>query len=270
MADIRGKINTLYSLEQLAAGDTAVHRVAPLPKLAVTLVYLVCVLSLDRYALARLAPYLFYPVIVSALAEVPAGMLLRRAAVALPFCLFAGLGNLLLDRAPLFYLGGLPVSGGAVALLTLLARALLCAGAVLLLAAVTPFARLTETLRYLRVPELLVTLLEMVYRYLGILAGEAADMLTAFRLRAGGARWPRVREFGPFVGQLLLRSADRAERVYRAMQCRGYHLRARTHKRRGRAWRVGDLCFLLLGAGSAVLFRLLDVTALLGGVAAWR
>ena len=252
MADIRGKVNTLYSLEQLAAGDTVIHCVKPLPKLIVTLVYLVCVLSLDRFALARLAPYLFYPVIVSALADVPVGLLLRRASVALPFCLFAGLGNLLIDRSP-------------VSLLVLLARTLLCTAAVLLPVAVTPFAKLTETLRYLRVPEMLVTLLELVYRYVGILAGEAADMLAAFRLRAGGARWPRVREFGSFAGQLLLRSADRAERVYRAMQCRGYHLQ--TRKKSGRAWRGGDWCFLLLGAGSAVLFRVLDVTALPGGFA---
>ena len=94
MTDIRSKVNTLYSLEQLAAGNSAVHRVKPLPKLIVTLVYLVCVLSLDRYAPARLAPYLFYPVTVMALAEVPFGMLLRRSLVALPFCLFAGLSNI--------------------------------------------------------------------------------------------------------------------------------------------------------------------------------
>ena len=254
MADIRGKVNTLYSLEQLAAGDTAVHRaVKPLPKLIVTMVYLVCVMSLDRYALARLAPYLFYPVTVMALAEVPFGMLLRRSLVALPFCLFAGVSNLLLD-------------GTVISLFVLLARALLCTGAALLLVAVTPFAKLTGTLRRLRVPELLVTLLEMVYRYIGVLVGEATEMLTAFRLRSGGVRWPRVREFGPFVGQLLLRSTDRAERVYRAMQCRGYPARKRAQtKTRGPAWGGGDWCFLLLGAGSSVLFRLIDVTALLGG-----
>ena len=241
MADIRSKVNTLYSLEQLAAGDTVIHRVRPLPKLLVTLVYLVCVLSLDRRAPARLSPFLFYPATVMALAEVPFGMLLRRAAVALPFCLFAGFSNLLLD-------------GNIISLFVLLARTLLCTGAVLLLVAVTPFAKLTETLRTLHVPEMLVTLLEMVYRYIGVLVGEAADMVTAFRLRAGGVRWPRVREFGPFVGQLLLRSTDRAERVYHAMLCRGGYAGPRRTGRQ--AWHVRDWCFLLLGAGSSILFRL--------------
>lgn len=263
MADIRSKVNTFYSLEQLAAGDTGIHRVLPLPKMLVTLVYLVCLLSLGRCALHRVAPYLFYPVVVMTLAGIPCGMIFRRALVALPFCLFAGLSNLLLDRTPLLRLGALTVSAGAASFAVLLARTLLCVGAVLILVAVTPFPRLTDTLRRLRMPELLVTLIEMVYRYTGILLEEAADMLTAFRLRAGGARWPRLREFGPFVGQLLLRSADRAERVYQAMQCRGYRLRGKTGRRE--VWHGRDWAFFLLGAGSAVLFRCFDLISLLGG-----
>ena len=39
-------------------------------------------------------------------------------------------------------------------------------------------------------------------------------MVTAYRLRGNGAKWPDIHRFGPFVGQLLLRSADRAERVF--------------------------------------------------------
>lgn len=263
MADIRSKVNTFYSLEQLAAGDSGIHRVLPLPKMLVTLAYLVCLLSLGRSEVHRTAPFLFYPAVVMALAGIPCGMIFRRALVALPFCLFAGLSNLILDRTPLLQLGALTVSAGAASFAVLLVRTLLCVGAVLILVAVTPFSRLTDTLRRLRVPELLVTLIEMVYRYTGILLEEAADMLTAFRLRAGGARWPRLREFGPFVGQLLLRSADRAERVYQAMQCRGYRLRGKGG--RWEAWHGRDWAFFLLGAGSAVLFRCFDLISLLGG-----
>ena len=43
-----------------------------------------------------------------------------------------------------------------------------------------------------------------------------------YRLRGNGARWPDIRHFGPFIGQLRLRSDDPAERVYQAMQCRLY------------------------------------------------
>ena len=152
MTDIHSKLHTLYSLEQLSGGSSCIHRVHPLAKLAVTACYLLCVASMGRYSFFALAPYVFYPVIVMALADVPFGMVLRRAAAALPFCLFAGVTNLLWDRAPVLRLGGLAISGGLLSLLTILLRTLLCVSAVLILVAVTPLPALTGQLRRLHVP----------------------------------------------------------------------------------------------------------------------
>ncbi len=264
MADIRSKLNELYSLEQLAAGRTALHRLHPLSKMAVTAVYLLCVASFDRGAVVRLLPYLFYPALVLSLAEIPYRMIARRAWVALPFCLFAGVSNLLLDRRVGAVVLGVPLSAGLLSLCSLLLRTLLCVSAVLILVAVTPFSALTGQLRRLGVPGLVVSLLEMTYRYIGVLAGEAAAMVTAYRLRGNGARWPALRYFGPFVGQLLLRSADRAERVYQAMQCRLY---GRRDARRAQApFAAADWLFLLAGCGSCLLFRFFDLPAWLGGL----
>ncbi|MCM1045736.1 MAG: cobalt ECF transporter T component CbiQ [Candidatus Gastranaerophilales bacterium] len=263
LADIRSKINEIYSLEQLSAGSTSIHRIHPLSKMGVTGIYLLCVISFDRYSAVRLAPYLFYPIMVMVLAEIPFGMVLKRAAVALPFCLFAGISNLIFDRDPAFVLGGVTVSLGALSLWTLLFRTLLCVSAVLILAAVTPFSRLMEQLRRLHMPEMLVTLLEMIYRYIGVLGEEAVSMVTAFRLRGNGAKWPTPGQFAPFVGQLLLRSADRAERVHQAMQCRGYALQDR--KRKPVKWRGADWAFLLFWGGLSLSFRFWDVPLLLGG-----
>lgn len=267
LADIQSKINTLYSLEQLSAGQTIIHQVCPLAKLAVTAVYLVCVASLGRYDLGRLTPFLFYPVLTMALGELPYGMLLSRAAVALPFCLLAGISNLVFDQTVLLSLGPLPVTGGLVSLLALLLRCLLCVSAILILVAVTPFQALSDQLRHLHVPTILVTLLEMTYRYISVLAEEAVGMVTAYRLRGNGAKWPNIRQFGSFVGQLLLRSADRAQRIYQAMECRLYT--QRNEKKDRLPWRPGDWAFLLLGSGSALSLRFFDVTAALGGVLLW-
>lgn len=267
MADIRSKLNMLYSLEQLSAGKTTLHRVHPFAKLAVTFVYILCVVSFGKYELTRLAPFLFYPVLVMALAEIPFSMIGKRAAVAMPFCLFAGISNLIFDRAIIAHIGMIPIAGGVVSLAMLLGRTILCVSAILILVALTPFSMLMDQLRRFYVPELVVTLLEMVYRYIGVLAEEASGMVTAFRLRSNGAKWPSIREFGPFVGQLLLRSADRAERVYQAMQCRLYTLR--DVKRNRPAWEVRDTIFLIVGCGSSILFRCVDITELLGGMMRW-
>lgn len=267
MADMRSKVNMLYSLEQLSAGQTFVHQIHPFAKLTVTAVYLICVASFGRYDLVRFAPFLFYPVFTMSLAEIPWGMIFPRAAVALPFCLFAGISNLLFDHTPLFMIGERVIYGGTVSFFVLFIKTMLCVSAVLILVAITPFSGLMRTLRQLHVPNLFVMLLEMVYRYIGVLTDEAFTMAISYRLRGVGKKWPDIRHFGSFVGQLLLRSADRAERVYQAMQCRLYTLQ-QVQKIKTK-WQGRDWIFLLFGVGSSILFRLIDFISLLGGVFSW-
>lgn len=264
MSDIRSKINMLYSLEQLAEGDSVIHRLHPSAKILVTFVYLLCVISGPQDVLHVLLPFLFYPVLMMNTAQIPFGMILKRAAAALPFCLFAGISNLILDREVVIQLGMIPVTAGAVSFVVLLLRTYLCVSAVLILAAVTPFTKITLQLRRLHVPAFMVMLLEMIYRYISVLVQEAATMVTAYRLRSNGGKWPSVREFGPFVGQLLLRSTDRAERIWQAMQCRCFSLQDLPAKRE--KWGYADVLFILAGCGSSVLFRLWDFPAWLGGL----
>lgn len=262
MSDIRRKSAAAVSLEQLAAGDSCIHALHPLAKLAATAVYLLCVLSLGRYEPARLAPFLFYPAVLLTLAEVPLGLVLRRTAVALPFALFAGLSGLFFDRTVLLQIGGFAVTGGALSLAVLLARTLLCVSAVLLLAAVTPLPALTNQLRRMHVPPFLLMVFEMTYRYLGVLLEEAASLGTAYRLRAHTEKGVALRDLGSLAGGLLLRSFDRAERIFQAMQCRGWpHADTNPPKR---AFRRADTVFMLLACGSSVLFRCADAAALWG------
>ena len=75
----------LYSLEQLSSGENAFKKLHSLAKLIVTAVYLVCVASLGKYDLTRLTLFLAYPVLMMAMAQIPWKMILKRAAVAMPF-----------------------------------------------------------------------------------------------------------------------------------------------------------------------------------------
>ena len=190
-------------------------------KLLSCCVYLVCLLSLDRQRVGQMSAFFLYPVVVLALAEVPFGMVLRRSLVVLPFCLMACVGNLAVERQAVMRIGGLTITAGMVSSLSILLRAMLSVAAVLTLIAVTPFPQLTAALRCLHIPASFVALLEMTYRYVGALMEEASSMWAAYQLRGGGKKLD-IRHMGPFAGSLLLRSFDRAERIYGAMKCRGY------------------------------------------------
>lgn len=227
-----------------------------------TLFFLVTVISFDRYSFGRLLPFLFYPSITMTMAGIPPRLLLKRGAIALPFCLFAGLSNLFFEGSTALVAAGIPLSYGFISLCTLLLRTGLCVLAVLILAAITPFTQLSGQLRSCYVPPVFITLLEILYRYIPVLLSEGASMVLAYTMRSGRARGIRMSHMGSFIGFLFLRSADRAERVYAAMKCRGYSLRF--PPKHSRPLHLQDGIFLVLVCGGSVLFRMVDIPLFLG------
>ena len=101
-------------------------------KLAVTFVFIICVISAGRYDAAGLSVYFFYPAVMIALGELPLWGMLRRTLPALPFVLFAGVSNMIFEPT----LAPVGVSYGVLSCVVLLEKALLSVGAVVMLAAI--------------------------------------------------------------------------------------------------------------------------------------
>ncbi|WP_136678565.1 cobalt ECF transporter T component CbiQ [Neptunomonas sp. XY-337] len=76
----------------------------------------------------------------------------------------------------------------------------------------------------LRVPEKLVHLMLFSVRYMDVIGRELKKMRRAMRARGFVARtnWHTWRATGYLIGMLFVRSLDRAERVHKAMKCRGF------------------------------------------------
>jgi cobalt/nickel transport system permease protein len=123
------------------------------------------------------------------------------------------------------------VSGEGLRIFTTIAlKSWISVQAALLLTFTTPFHDLIDALRRLRLPRIMVAIISFMYRYLAVLGGEASRMLRARAVRsaempgrrAGGSlRW-RAGVAGSMVGSLFLRSYERSERIYAAMQARGF------------------------------------------------
>lgn len=160
--------------------------------------------------------------------------LVRGTLVALPFLLaalplaFVGEGRILatLELGPLRLT---VVEEGLLRVLTIIGKSWLSIQVALLLAFTTPFHELVDGLRGLRMPRILVAIIGFMYRYLAVMSDEASRMLRARTSRsaqgegrAGGSlRW-RARTTGSLVGSLFLRAYERSERIYAAMQARGF------------------------------------------------
>jgi cobalt/nickel transport system permease protein len=256
----------IYALEGFARKGSVLHKLHPAVKIIAVLIYIAAVISFDRYSFGRLIPFLLYPCLVIPLAGIPPSLLVKPAVLALPFCLFAGISNIIFERETALYLGAVPVSYGLLSCVTLIFRTMLCVSAALSLAALTSFPHLSAQLRRFRVPSLFVTVLEMMYRYTGVLSEEARAMTMAYELRAPGQgrRGIAMKHMGTFAGSLFLRSTFRSERIYAAMKCRLYSLRA--PPKNSDPLRQGDFIFLGTVILCCAVFRFVNISLVLGRV----
>jgi cobalt/nickel transport system permease protein len=107
--------------------------------------------------------------------------------------------------------------------LGILVKSTLCLLTMILASNTTPFSEVLATLRKLKTPSLLITVLALAYRYLFVLIDEGERLQRARRSRTfvvGRAKsWIAL---SSLIGQLFVRSSERAERIFAAMTSRGW------------------------------------------------
>ncbi len=195
-------------------------------KLVVTLGFLISV-SLARNLPVILATYILV-VILAALSAIPMDTMLRRVWLALPF--FTGviaLPALFLTPGPALFriLPWLVVTQtGLMTALFLLARVGTSVSLTLLLVLTTPWNTLLSALSALRVPETLILVLGMTYRYVYLLLHAANDMFLSRKSRVVGrlGTADSQRMLAAIGGALLGKSVSLSNEVYLAMQSRGF------------------------------------------------
>ncbi|MFD5423922.1 cobalt ECF transporter T component CbiQ [Streptomyces sp. NPDC127084] len=204
-------------------GDSQVHRLPPHCKIAAALGFVIVVVSTPRETVWAFALYAVLLAAVAAVARIPAGLMLRRLLVELPFVAFALLMPFVVPGERTELLGiSLSVPGlwGA---WNILAKATLGVATSVLLASTTELRSLLLGLQRLKLPPLMVQIASFMIRYGDVITDEMRRMAIARRSRGFEARG--VRHWGVLAksaGALFIRSYERGERVHLAMLSRGY------------------------------------------------
>jgi cobalt/nickel transport system permease protein len=148
--------------------------------------------------------------ILSALTTIPWRFVFGRLMVLEPFAL--GIAVMALFQ-----------ENGVFVFLSILTKSTLCLFTVILLSNTTPFAEILLSLKRFGVPKLLITILALMYRYLFVLIDEAERLNRARGSRTfSDTRLRKWSSMASLVGQLFVRSTERAERIYAAMSARGW------------------------------------------------
>ena len=196
--------------ERYSYSDSRIHRLPAALKMSVALatVIVTVVLPVGRWDGFIVIALLLIG--VAAASRVPGRFILRRLVTLEPLAL--GVAGLALFQ---------PHGGRIFA--TMLAKTTLCLLTMILLSSTTPFSALLDVMKRARVPDILVSTLALMYRYLFVLVDEAQRMRRARASRTFRTErvW-RWRALATVIGHLFVRSTERAERIYAAMTARGW------------------------------------------------
>lgn len=250
--------------DRFRAGASPIHRLDSRVKVVVAVLFIFSNVLLPDGAWLAFALAFIGLLFLNSLAGFDPLFLITRSFVALPFALAGVSAVFALPGRPLWVweIGPWQLVASDAGLLrfaSLLARSWLSVQMAILLTATTQFPDLIHALRHLRVPQVLVAVVSFMYRYLFVLTDEAVRLLRAREARSarpaggggGGSLAWRARVAGNMAGQLFLRSYERSERVYAAMQARGYRghlLTLNPHELSAYDWLLGGaaVCSLIL------------------------
>jgi len=251
-------------LDILSYRDTVIHRLDPRTKLIAVLAFIVTVVSFPKYEITGLLPFSLFPVMLFSLGDIPVRFIVKKVLLISAFAFFVGIFNPLLDHRPLQVIGGITISGGWVSFFSIMLKFFLTATSALLLIATTSFPGICHALQKLGMPEIFVSQLIFLYRYIFVLAEEAMKTVRARDMRSFGNRGQGMKVFISLLGTLFLRTVERAERIYQAMLSRGFTGRLQTIRPYG--FTSADAVFLFATIILLCLFRMHDVVGVLGRI----
>lgn len=222
-------------IERWSRGSSPLHSRDARMKLLVTLGYLIALATMPR-------PTAWYAVPVAAgivLGRLPAGALLARAAIVLPFSATFALFSI--------------AAGDPSRAVSLLVKSYLSAAAVLVLVGTTPLPKLLRGMESLGVPRMLTLVVQFLFRYLFVISEQAQHMRLAALSRGSGARGMRFRAAAGAIAVLFARSSGRAEGIHQAMLARGFT--GDTQLLSTARIDAVDVLFLIAGLATALALR---------------
>ncbi len=84
----------------------------------------------------------------------------------------------------------------------------------------TQWNHITAALRRLRVPSVVIFLLDMTLKYIVLLGNLIIDLLTSLQLRSVGVNNKKYTSIGGVMGVTFIRGAEMNDQMYEAMRCR--------------------------------------------------
>ncbi len=212
-------------LDNFAIGDSFLHRADPRVKVVLGALFSVVVALADNYACLTVASCVAITLLL--IARLSLKQVLLRLLAVNTFILFLWLFlPFTYGGEEIFSIGPFNATREGIvyaSLITIKSNAIVLA--LIALIATIPIITLGHALSHLGVPDKLIHLFFFTIRYLQVLHLEYDRLRDAMKIRGFRPRsnMHTYKSLANLIGMLLIKSLDRADRIRKAMACRGFH-----------------------------------------------
>jgi cobalt/nickel transport system permease protein len=248
--------------EGFASTDSLIYRLDPRVKIVVVFLFSVVVAVSNRFLVLLLALGLSLCIVL--LARVLKKQLLRRLVPVNIFVLFLWFFLPFTIGGESFFSIG-PLIGthqGVLYAARISLKANTIVGMLIALVGSTSILTLGHAMHELKVPKKIVHLFFFTYRYVHVIHREYLRLVSAMKVRGfrPGTNMHTYKTYAHLVGMLLVKSADRAERVRNAMLCRGF--RGKLYSLSEFSLNASDVVSLVVMLASVLALGMLEWTAI--------
>lgn len=216
--------------EKFANGQSFIHRLDPIVRIMAAFVLSIATALSDNLYMTGI--YFLIALILISLALLNPKDVIKRLKPVFWFLLMIWIFlPLTFDKEIVFLLFGIPISASGVILCCKISiKSITILLLFTALIATMTVASLGHGLHRLNIPDKMVFLLLMSYRYIAVIENEYKRLLRAAKFRGfrPGTNLHSYKTFAYLAGMLFVRASLRANRVYQAMLCRGFNQKFHT------------------------------------------
>lgn len=264
LRDLMESAESLVYIEDLSSRKGMLQSINPVVKLIAIVAMIVA--SLFIFNLTYLAIICIIPIVLAFSSKIPITHFFSRTALIPVFAAVISLPILFLTSGQVIVSANIGLttltitSEGIVRFLIFTIRVWFCVASLTLMILSTGFDKMLQLLSTIKVPNVIVQLFGLTYRYFFVSIHEVQSVLIAKEARTyvhkKTINMQALRDLGTILATLFIRTYERSERVYLAMKARGFEIDNNT-KLTMPALRFRDIFFALSLIISFVLLALL-------------
>ena len=223
MNKIEDAIYTVHEFDNKSNEGKFLNNIHPLIKLIITVIYILLLTSINKYDLLTTIAMGIYLILISIIGDLSIKNCIKRLKPIFILLIVIGIANPILDRTLITKIGQIPITNGMISMTTLILKGFFTIISSYFLIITTSIEKICSALKMIHVPNILITVFMLIYRYIMVFLKEVERIWTAYSLRAPKQKGVNYKVWGSMIGSLMIRSINKSETVYESMELRGFN-----------------------------------------------